>query len=285
MNNMKKLLCLVIVLTSCFMSTALAQVVETPRDGFYDKTNYKDKEPIPYPYVSEANVLWQKRIWRTIDLREKNNQVFYYPEVPQLDWKNLMSVITDGISNGDITAYDASTDQFISPLSYDEVQEKLSGSSDTLHIQRSTPPYDWYDTIINKDFNSQDIKAFRIKEDWFFDKKRSVMECRIIGICPVKENYDSQTGELRGTIPLFWIYYPQARKVFAKSCVFNPKNDAVRLSYEDVFTRRMFSSTIYKESNTYDRYISDYSTGLDALIEADRIQDEIRQFESNMWQH
>ena len=283
---MKKFLFLTVAVILCSLSIpASAQYVDTPKDGFYQKNNYADKEPIPYPEVNESDIMWSKRIWRTIDLREKANQFLYYPEEPQNDWKNLMSVIVDGINSGDLTAYDASNDAFTSPLSYDEVMEKLSGSVDTIHLQRAVEPYDWYDTIITNDFSSQDIKAFRIKEDWFFDKKRSVIECRIIGICPVKDVYDKSTGEFRGTAPLFWIYYPDARRTFAKSCAFNPKNDAVRLSYEDIFARRMFTSTIYKESNTYDRYISDYATGLDALLEAEKIQEAIREFESNMWQY
>lgn len=283
---MKKLMFLASMIVACSLFSPLkAQYVETPKDGFYQKNTYADKEPVPYPHVNESDVMWSKRIWRTIDLREKVNQYLYFPEVPQNDWKNLMTVIVDGINSGDLTAYDASADDFTAPLSYDEVMTKLSGSIDTIHIQRAVAPYDWYDTIIVNEFSSQDIKSFRIKEDWFFDKKRSVVECRIIGICPVKDVYDKTTGEFRGTAPLFWIYYPEARRTFAKACAFNPKNDAVRLSYDDVFIRRMFASTIYKESNTYDRYISDYATGLDALLEAEKIQQQIREFENNMWQY
>ena len=281
---MKNKFFIISILTFTLLSSLHAQFVETPRDGFYDKKTYAEKEPIPYTNVNEADILWSKRVWRTIDMHEKQNQIFYYPEKPQQDWKNLMTVIIDGINSGDLTAYDANTDDFTAPLSYDEVMEKLSGTTNKIRIQRAVEPYDWYDTVISNDFNTQDVKAFRIKEDWFFDKKRSVLECRIIGICPVKEVYDQTTGEFRGTAPLFWIYYPEARKVFAKASAFNYRNDAVRLSYEDIFARRMFTSVIYKESNTYDRYISDYSTGLDALIEADRIQQEIRNVENNMWQ-
>src|SRR5665213_1798532 len=38
------------------------------------------RKPIHYSYVREADVMWSKRIWRTIDLREKLNFPIYYPE-------------------------------------------------------------------------------------------------------------------------------------------------------------------------------------------------------------
>lgn len=288
MRNMKKTLCLLTLTTlfSLLCIPAIAQYVETPRDGFYDRTTYTERQAIPYVYVKEADVMWSQRIWRSIDLREKMNQVFFYPETPQQHWKNLMTVIMDALKEGKITAYEASSasDEFLVPMSYSEILGSMS-SIDTLRLQRSKPPYDWYDTIIVKDFNSQDIKTFRIKEDWFFDKKRSVLECRIIGICPVREDFNPETNEFRGVVPLFWIYYPEARNVFVNAEVFNPNNDANRLTYDDVFWKRLFTSTIYKESNTYDRRISEYATELDALLESERIQEKIRTYESDMWQY
>ncbi|MDL2227763.1 gliding motility protein GldN [Bacteroidales bacterium OttesenSCG-928-K03] len=284
---MKKFVCYIILIVFgiAFGQNALAQYIDAPRDGFYDRTTNVERKPIPYVYVNESDVMWSQRIWRTLDLRERANQVFYYPTTPQEHWKNLMTVIMDALKDGEITAYDASTtDEFIVPMSYSEVMGKLS-SSEKITLQRPYPPYEEYDTIIVRDFNTQDITTFRIKEDWFIDRKRSVMECRIIGICPVKQDIDPNTNEIRGTLPLFWIYYPEARQVMVNSEVFNPKNDSNRLTYDDVFWKRMFTSTIYKKSNTYDRRISEYATELDALLEAERIQNDLRLRESDMWQY
>ena len=60
--------------------------------------------------------------------------------------------------------------------------------------------------------------------------------------------------------PLFWIYYPEARPILAKAEVFNFKNGAERLSYDDVFWKRLFASYVYKEENVFDRKITDYAT-------------------------
>jgi gliding motility associated protien GldN len=157
------------------------QVLDSPpRDGVYDKKVTIEKKPITYPWVREADVGWRKWIWRVIDLRENLNQPFYYPEVPHNDLRSLVQVILDALKEGTITAYDASstTDEFLVPLTYQEIMNRLE-RTDSATMQRPYPPYDWYDTVISVKFNPSDVKRFRIKEDWFFDKQRSVMEVRI----------------------------------------------------------------------------------------------------------
>jgi hypothetical protein len=65
--------------------------------------------------------------------------------------------------------------------------------------------------------------------------------------------------------------------------VFNVKNDSERRTYEDIFWKREFSSSIKKESNVYDRKIEQYSKGLDALLESDKIKGDIFRFEHDLW--
>jgi hypothetical protein len=55
------------------------------------------------------------------------------------------------------------------------------------------------------------------------------------------------------------------------------------LSWEDLFETRMFESFIYKESNVYDRAIIEYATGVDQLLESDRIKQEMFEFEHDLW--
>lgn len=263
-----------------------AQILDSPpRDAAYDKTHTLENTPLPYAPVREADIMWEKRIWRVIDMKEKINQVFYYPEIPHNQWRSLMQVIMDALKEGSITAYDASlpTDEFTAPLTFQELMNTLE-RTDTITLQRPVPPYDWYDTVITQSFNPTDVKKVRIKEDWFFDKHRSMLDVRILGICPVVEDYDEQ-GEFRAYRPLFWVYFPEARNIFAKAEVFNRMNSANRLTYDDVFHKRIFNSYIYKEDNVYDRKISEYATGLDALLEAERIKYELFEFEQNLWEY
>jgi len=254
-------------------------------DGITNKTTIVEKKPVPYPWVRESDIVWSRRVWRVIDVREKMNQAFYFPEIPHNNWRNLTTVLFDALKEGKITAYDAMspTDEMVVPLTYADIMKRLEGV-DTVSVQRLTAPYDFHDTIVQKTFNPSEIKRFRIKEDWFFDKQRSVMEVRIIGICPVKDNLD-KNGVFRAYEPLFWIYYPEARPILAKAEVFNSKNGAERRSYDDVFWKRLFASYVYKEENVFDRKITDYAQGIDALLESDRIKRELIDFEEQMWEY
>ena len=272
-----------LIILAGFSMPLKAQILDNPPQ---DVVNYDndliDTKPIPYPTTRKADMMWSKRIWREIDMRQKINQPFYYPLEPHNNWRNFITVIMDALKEGSITAYDISTtDEFLVPLNYQEI---ISRQIDTVHrtFQRPYPPYEEYDTVIYSEFDPARVTRIRIKEDWYFDKKRSQMLVRILGICPVmiKQRNDEEYSE-----PLFWIYFPEARPILAKSEVFNRFNDAARRSYDEVFMKRFFSSYVYKEQNVYDRRISEYAQGLDALLEAERIKQELLDFEQSLWEY
>ena len=282
----KNILIIAILLLFIAASSNAQQILNTPpRDGVVDRSEKMDKKPIAYPWIRNADYVWERRMWRVIDMREKMNQPMYYPETPHNNWRSLMTIMMDAIKEGSLTAYDASspTDEFIAPLGYKELMAKVE-KADSMQLQRPYPPYDYYDTVIIKKLTTTDIKKIRVKEDWFFDKQRSMMEVRIIGLCPVIDKFNDD-GSYRGMQPLFWIYFPEARPILAKAEVFNRFNSASRMTYDDFFWKRMFTSYIYKVDNQYDRKISEYATGLDSMLESERIKEELLNFEQQLWEY
>ena len=260
-----------------------AQVLEpSPRDGIYDRTTITQMQPIPYVPLREADVIWSKRIWRIVDMREKMNQPFYYPINPQNGWQSFFNIIFDAIKEGSITAYSA--DQFLNPMTYKEIMDKLEK---LVHIPVHDPdnPDIVKDSLVREIFQYQDVKKFMIKEDWVFDKQRSQMEGRILGICPLRDLI-GEKGEYQGLQPCFYIYFPECRKILATKEQFNLHNGtAARLSYDDVFMKRMFSSYITKEENVYDRLINEYTLGAEALLEADKAKARLFEFEQSLWEY
>lgn len=247
------------------------------------KENTPTRRVVPYTHVREADVMWHKRIWREIDLREKINHPLYFPTTPINDRKSLFDVIKQAVTTDKtLTAYSTQDDEFTVPLT---VSEAIASMGDSITIMLED---EWGDpTIPSSTFSeveSQDIVKYRLKEDWFFDNERSIMDVRIMGICPFMIAMDEQ-GNAKGIKPIFWIYFPEARYVFANFDVFNRQNDAERRTFEDIFWKRMFNSYIYKESNVYDRQIIEYkeTEPLGLLLEADRVKDDLFKMEHDLW--
>ncbi|RLD62320.1 MAG: gliding motility protein GldN [Bacteroidetes bacterium] len=261
------------------------QILDSPRDGIYDEISTPEKKPVQYSSVREADVAWKKRVWRTIDFRQKINHPFYYPETPQGNWKSFMRIVMDAIREGSITAYDPTgDDMFLVPYTYSEIEKKFSKEEEIIERDPDNPEIILSSRTDIVPFDPTSVEKIQLKEDWFFDKQRSVMDVRILGICPLVKQYDDN-GNYLGTVEeMFWIYFPEARPVFAKAEVFNTKNGAERRTYDELFWKRIFGSYIYKEENVYDRPIYKYASGMDALLEAERIKNDLFSFEHELWE-
>lgn len=282
---MKKIVFFFILISSISLQDVFSQE-STVLDGIYVKEHYPSRRVIPYTSLREADVMWNKRVWRRIDLREKQNHVLYFPIKDFAQGrKNLFEIIQDAVLNeGTITAYSpgsvvAPDDMFTTPLTTEEVKKILTPTT-------SEDVYDEFGEItgtqeVENPIVASQVKFYDIKEEWFFDKQRSVMDVRIIGILPMIE-VETETGE-KALKDLFWIYYPEARYVFANNEVFNRANDAERRTYEDIFWKRQFASRITKVSNVYERRIADYKSGIDALLESEKLKEEIFNVEHDLW--
>lgn len=245
-------------------------------------------KPVPYVNVREADVMWSKRIWRVIDLREKINLPLYYPVNEMTNRNSLFDVIRKGVVADELEVYDPTPavftpgEEFKTKFSFVQAQNAFTREAGIMVQDTSTGeliPVTVMDTI-----NSADIVQYWVKEDWFFDKKRSVMDVRILGIAPVIETMDEQ-GEFKGYKILFWLYFPDCRNYFAKFRCYNPYNDAEQRTFDELFHKRMFASYIRQESNVYNRPIASYAQGMDALMESEKIKEDIFKFEQDMWHY
>jgi gliding motility associated protien GldN len=276
---MKKLFLAILILFS--VAGQAQQGVFQPgdyRDGIYDKENAINRRYIPYTHLREGDVTWEKRVWREIDMREKQNQPLYYPIEPVNGRISLFQLLAKYILSGQITAF--SDQEFQMPMELSAIRDKIN-KCDSSGQSSFTP--DGEEVITNvylcdSTWMFRGIRTYRLKEDWFFDKQKSVLEVRIIGMGVF--TYDEEKDAPREQ---FWVYFPACRPFFAKHEVFNPKNDSERRTFEDIFWKRQFTSTVTKESNVYDRAIMDYARGIDALLESDRIKGDIFRWEHDLW--
>lgn len=250
------------------------------RDGIYEKENSVNRRFIPYTFLREADVAYKKRIWRDIDLRDKINLPLYYP----INYESsetrisLFQLLKRYAISGQIITF--SDEQFLIPLQLSDVKTKFSKCDS---IEEST-----YDAngneILTKTWQCdslsilRNVLKYRVKEDWFFDKQRSVLDVRILGLQANLYVEEKETFK-----DLFWVYYPACRPFFAKHEVFNPRNPSENRTFEDIFWKRQFNSTIIKEENVYDRMLLEYLRGLDNLLEAERIKNDMFRWEHDLW--
>ncbi len=278
---MKKIGFLAVFLIAAVMAAEAQVLLGLP----YEEEHVKRDAPMPYQYLREADVMWSKTIWRRIELTEKLNHILYFPVKKKANWMSLIDVFLYGIHKGGLTPYDESgDDEFGIILTEEEVHTRMGAKSVVSMIET---PDGMSEVTIDEPYKSWEVKAYLVKELWFFDKQRSVLEVRIIGICPILQYYrpddvDQETPLYKKT---FWIYYPEARDILASQAAYNPENDLKSITFDDIFQKRFFSSYIYKESTPYNRLLQEYTTGLDLLLEAESIKETIFNFEQDLWEY
>jgi len=283
---MKKISFSLLALCLFYFSSA-QRPPQTQLNGNYVKEHILTKFNIPYPYLREADVMYAKRVWQVIDLRQKMDHPLYFPIEPGDDRLSLFDVIRHSLLvDQSMIAFGLGPidhdDEFRYPLSHKQIDSLLNPiveiTYQSLNTEEDTSEY------VPNPITSDVITQYKIKEDWIFDKQRSEMYVRIIGIMPMKEDYDDE-GTKRGYRELFWLYYPNARYTLVNYPIFNPKNGALPLSFDDYLQKRLFSSYIVKEENVYNRSILAYSRGVDALLEAEKIKEELFRTEHDLWSY
>lgn len=259
---------------------AKAQVL----DGIYEKEHVPSRRPVPYPFLREADLMWTKRIWRCIDLRQKMNFHFYYPVEQINDRMNLTNLLVYGQTHEGVVLYNPSIDdRFTSVMTTKEIEDKFGAG--TFEKEIIDENGNVFKQPYTKEIDYGEIRQIWLKEDWYFDRQRSKMEVRIIGIMPIRFFEDENTKEIRKA-KVFWAYFPAVRPILANHEVYNRFNDAKRKTYDDIFFKRFFDSYIVQESNIQeDRPIGSYRDGLTALWEAEDIKNKIFKFEQELWSY
>ncbi|MCU0362726.1 MAG: gliding motility protein GldN [Bacteroidales bacterium] len=282
--NRKYLILIVVLALSCFNLRAQEESgdLEGSFGDIYVKS-VEDARKIAYPYLREADVPWSRKIYRLIDLREKINHPLYYPTQDMLDGRrSFIRIMLDEIKKGNIDAYDPQNAN--ASTTYADIELKMGGGVKIEQVQVNADGLMREDSV-RQDPKPEEVKQILLYEEWYFDKKHSKLDVRIIAIQPIFMAYDDQIGRVTKKA-LFWIKFDQARDALARNEVYITNNDAQRLSFDDLFLQRRFGSIVYGESNvSNDRIISDYQVGRNSLFEAERIKTELFNWEHDLWEY
>ena len=282
---------LVFILFVFFTNHAFAQQsVFQPgdyKDAIYEKENAVHRRYIPYSFLREGDVTWEKRVWRRLDMREKMNQSLYYPKDVVEGRISLPQLVIKYILSGQIIAFE--DEEFKVYFEKAFIKSKLVIQGDSADVEKFAEDGSAYNVKVAGSIDStwffETFSSLSIKEDWFFDKQKSSLEVRILGLgfnAPIKGKEDL------GEVNQFWVYFPAVRDILHTAKSFNDKNTAMPISFDHLLNSRRFSGNIYKEENVYgDREIEKYmkDNALNQLLESERVKEKIRNFESDMWNY
>lgn len=251
-----------------------------------------DEKPLAYGFVDDRDVLWSKTVWEIIDLDERVNFPYYYPtDTLNLgpDRRSLFDVLKKNLSNSNIKEVYKSA-YFQEKLTYDEIIERLVAvdTTDAGFEQYNADGFVDPQFIERRRITAAEIRQYKIKGTWYFDKRLGELKYRLLAVCPVAPDVavKTQPGEEEDLVELFWVWFPDARSSLNKNKVFNTRNSSQPITYDHMLNSRRFSSVIYKEENVYeDRQLKDYiyEDALRMLLESERIKSVIRDFEQDMW--
>lgn len=276
--------------SSALMGQGIEELVKNRNAGAYEKRIPFERKPAVLPGVREADVTWSKTVWRLIDMREKANQHFYFPKVENQGRINLINILLKGIKDNTITAFEApimDNNEFTTPVSYDQVKAQFGATTKTVN-RRNFETGQMEPVNIQQDIQTEEVKQLIIKEIWYFDKQKSSLQVRVLGICPIRLYYRDEdvNQEVLLRKKLFWVFYPEIRTLLAKNESLNARNSAKSFSFDDLFLLRNFDGYIIKEENVYDnRDILSYATGEYASQESERIKTAIFNYEQDLWEY
>ena len=284
--------------TTAMVTTALAsdsillpKVAPSLRpNSAVEKKLVNDKVPLAYEYIREDDQLYKQVIWRNIEVKEKMNLPFGYDAEEDNGSQQFIYILLNAINNGELTAFSGMNDRFTTPMKTSEVSTMMVGKEYVMQVTdwaKDPSGNTFKDSMLREEFSPNSVETYQVKEEVIFDKESSRLHFRILGIAPMLTRRDDM-GNIKGQIPLFWVYYPDARPFLAKYEAYNPRNYANRMSWEEVFESRYFSSYIVKSTlnNPHNRAIAGYiSDPLLRLVEGEKVRESIFNFEQGMWSY
>jgi gliding motility associated protien GldN len=256
-------------------------------DNAYDKTALNERTPLSYEHLRWDDALFAEKVWRELDLREKMNQSFRFDATDDNGNQLFINILMKAVNSGQVTAFD--DDRFTTPKTLQELQGLTQGAADTVPQTDPNDPSKIIKYMVTRSsFDAKSVLKLRIKEEWVFDREASRMFVRILGIAPLKTLY-APNGQERGQSVMFWVYYPDLRPTLAKYEVYNPKNmGASRMTWEELFEARMFSSYITKSTldNPGNKNVRQMiKDPILALLEGDNIKERIFNYEQDLWSY
>jgi len=302
---MKKYLIVpLIILFTAIPSVMKAQLNQVP---FFDskgnvrlQTTELDAlaDTIAKVYHREDDVRWSRVVYRVIDMREKQNYQLYFPMRASDEYRSLFRVMLDAITD-EIPVYRRNArdlkpqfndedrlvgDELSKVFAYDNDNDNNLIQQDSVSKELKVNTDQYYNYVKNQ-------FKFLVQEIIFFDKHSSRMYSQIMAIAPLYALHPDNTKSKKSIkyfqeSVLCWFSFDELRPYLAKQFVIPNGNETQRLTYDEFFAQKLYSSYLLGDSNMFNRMLLDYVVDpVKIKKEQDRLETELMNVEQDLWEY
>lgn len=300
----KYLITSLVILMICVPSLLVAQAKQVP---FFDSKGMVRLQTTELDALADTiavvnhradDVVWSRIVYRVIDMREKQNYQFYFPLRPNDEYRSLFRVMLDAIVDG-APVYKKNARE-IKPSFSDSLQLRGTELSKTFAYNDNSDynliqvnPVTQQFTLENTQYQNyiKNQLKFLIQEIIFFDKHTSRMYSNILAIAPLyalqPDNVESKESMayFRGSV-LCWFAFDDLRPYLAKQFVIPNGNETQRLTYDEFFSQKLYSTYLLGDSNMFNRMLLEYVVNPNKIRkEQKRIETELMNVEQDIWEY
>ncbi|GHT75020.1 hypothetical protein AGMMS50262_09200 [Bacteroidia bacterium] len=227
-----------------------------------------------------SHVVWERLIYRTIDLTKDNNAALYYPVKPQGNRQNLFTLIFKLLADGKITAYDYGDANEVFDEGHIKNFEEVLKTIQVLYTKQGEQF-----KVDERDIPSAEVTQYMIKEGYLFDQATGTFKNQVIAICPILLREDFYYGNSTKET-LFWLKYDDIRPYLSREMMMTSNyNNALTYTIDDYFRKNMYTGEIVKTVNMMGKSLAQ-EVGNDTLAlkhAQDSIESQLKMFNQKLW--
>ena len=288
MKNLGKVLSASVLLMTGSFVGAVAQ-----------EDNSRGYNPNSVRPIHESDIMFKRTVWRRMDMKEKQNKPFSATnsEITAFIIKAVKAGLLQPYTNDSISVK-MPLEKFLENLRVPTEKVGLSDEEKKAGFKEETNT-GWDAPAANgkpgqavaaaapvvDEYFPTNITTLEIKEDIIFDKQRSRMYYDIQSLTMV---IPAEQRPNALDFPLASFKYKDLAKLFRndpKAIWFNAQNNKEHKNLADAFDLRLFHARIIKISNPEDNYLVDiYEGGRKGLIASEQLEQQLMEFEHNLWE-
>lgn len=271
------------------------------------------KNPDSVRPIDDSNVMWKQRLWRRMDLNEKQNQPFFSKN------NEITKYLIEWVQSGVLQPYKndslktkISKEEFMRNLEIDDAfgdnalsdEEKAAGFGNETAAAAGSDD-GWGDPKPKAGAEGKavagtkpaggagafyrlprELTIIEIKEDAIFDKQRSRLYFDIQAITMIVPANKSVAG-FDKVIASF--KYKDLDKLFRSNpnCIwYNAQNEAKHKNMADAFDLRLFHARLIKKGNAEDKDLQEmYGGDKKGLMMSQQLEYKLMEMEHNLWEY